>query len=95
MIFIKEHIHNNRKLLAICDGNLIGKTFEEKDKILNVSKTFYHGEPMFEKDILELIEDNILLNIVGEESINFALKNKLIDKKGIIRIKSIPHALLL
>ena len=81
--------------MAICDGNLIGKIFEEGDKILNVSKNFYHGEPMFEKDILKLIEDNILLNIVGDESIKFALKNKLIDKKGIIRIKKIPHAMLL
>ena len=95
MIFVKEHIYHHRKLLAICDGNLIGKTFEEGDKILNVSKTFYHGTPMFERDILKLIEDNILLNIVGEESVNFALENKLIDKKGIIKIKNIPHALLL
>jgi len=95
MIFIKEHIHNYRKLLAICDGNLIGKTFEEGNRILNVSKSFYYGEPMFENDILKLILDDPLLNIVGEESINFALKNKFIEKKGIILIKNIPHALLL
>lgn len=95
MIFIKEHIHNNRQLLAICDGNLIGKTFEEDDKVLNVSKNFYQGEPMFENDILKLIKDNTLLNIVGEESINFTLKHKLINKKGIIKIKNIPYALLL
>ena len=50
---------------------------------------------MFENDILNLIEDGILLNIVGEESVNFALKNKLIEKFGIIKIKNIPHALLL
>jgi hypothetical protein len=95
MIFVKEHIYNNRKLLAICDGNLIGKTFEEGNKILNISKSFYFGEPMFEKDILNLIEDNTLLNIVGKESIDFALKNKLIIKEGIIKIKNIPHALFL
>jgi len=95
MIFVKEHIYDNRKLLAICDGNLIGKIFEEGSKTLNVSKIFYKGEPMFEKEILNLIESNTLLNIVGEESITFALKNKLIGKKGIIKIKGIPHALLL
>ena len=50
---------------------------------------------MFEGDILNLIEDNTLLNIVGEESINFAVKNKLIEKDGIIKIKGIPHAMLL
>lgn len=95
MIFVKEHEHQHRKLLAICDGNLIGKIFEEANKMLNVSKSFYQGEPMFEKDILQIIDENVLLNIVGEESVNFALKNKLIDKKGIIKIKGIPHALLL
>jgi uncharacterized protein len=95
MIFIKEHIHNHRKLLSICDGNLIGKTFEEGNFVINVSRNFYQGEPMFEKDILNLIEDNTLLNIVGKESIDFALKNRLISKEGIIRIKNVPHALLL
>tara|TARA_Y100000310_G_C20064389_1_gene526475 strand:- start:147 stop:434 length:288 start_codon:yes stop_codon:yes gene_type:complete len=95
MIFVKEHLHNERQLLSICDGNLIGKVFEEDKKVLNISKSFYQGEPMFEKDILKLIKEGTLLNIVGEESINFALKNNLIKKDGIIKIKNIPHALLL
>ena len=95
MIFVKEHIHNERQLLSLCDGNLIGKIFEEDEKVLNVSKSFYQGEPMFENDILKLIKDNTLINIVGEESINFALKHNLIKKDGIIKIKNIPHALLL
>ena len=81
--------------MSICDGNLIGKTFEEGKKILNVSKGFYHGEPMFEKDILNLIKENALLNIVGEESVNFALRNELIEKDGVKKIKGIPYALLL
>ena len=95
MIFIKEHIHHEKQLLAICDGNLIGKTFEEDEKMLNASKNFYQGEPMFENDIIKLIKDNTLLNIVGEESVNFALKHKFIKKTGIIKIKNVPHALLL
>ncbi len=95
MIFVKEHFHNERKLLSICDGNLIGKTFEEGKKILNVSKSFYHGSPMFENDILKLIEENTLLNIVGEESVNFALKNNFIGKDGIAKIKGIPYAMRL
>jgi len=95
MIFVKEHEHNNRKLISLCDGNLIGKEFEDQDSTMKISKEFYVGEPLLEKDILKLIEDNTLLNIVGEESINFALKNKLINKDGIKKIKNIPYALLL
>ncbi len=95
MIFVKEHIYHERQLLSICDGDLIGKIFEDEDKMLNVSKSFYQGEPMFENEILKLIKDNPLLNIVGEESINFALEHNFIKKEGIIKIKNIPHALLL
>jgi hypothetical protein len=95
MIFVKEHIHNDRKLISLCDGNIIGKEFEDGEFILKISKDFYVGEPMFEKDILNSIIEGILLNIVGEESVNFALKNKLINKNGIKRIKNIPFALLI
>ena len=42
---------------------------------------------MFEKDILNLIKENALLNIVGEESVNFALRNELIEKDGVKKIK--------
>jgi len=95
MIFAKEHIHNARKLVSLCDGNLIGKEFDEGEFILNVSKDFYAGEPVFEKDILKLANEGVLLNIVGEESVNFALNNKLIKKDGIKRIKNIPFALVI
>ena len=95
MIFIKEHTHNNRKLISLCDGNLIGKEFDDGESTLKIFKDFYSGEPMFEKDIIKLIKENTLLNIVGEESIKFALNNKLIHKDGIRKIKNIPIALLL
>ena len=95
MIFVKEHIHSERRLLSICDGNLIGKTFEENKFTLKVSEIFYHGEPLLEKDILNLIEENTMLNIIGEESIKFALKNNFIEKTGIKKIENIPFALSL
>ncbi|MBS3150511.1 DUF424 domain-containing protein [Candidatus Woesearchaeota archaeon] len=95
MIFVKEHIHNDRKLISLCDGNLIGKEFEEKDFTIKISKSFYLGEPMFEKEIIGLAQEGVLLNIIGEESVNFALKNNLIQKAGIKRIKNIPFALVL
>jgi len=95
MIFVKEHIHNDRKLISLCDGNLIGKEFEEKDFTIKISKSFYLGEPMFEKEIIGLVQEGVLLNIIGEESVNFALKNNLIQKAGIKRIKNIPFALVL
>ncbi|MBW3021298.1 DUF424 family protein, partial [Candidatus Woesearchaeota archaeon] len=36
--------------------------------------------------------DAHILNIVGKESIEFALKNKLIEKENILEISGIPFA---
>ena len=79
--------------MSICDENLIGKKFEDDSMQLDVSKFFYRGESMSDEDALKIAGDANSLNIVGENSINFALKNKLIIKEDIVRIKKIPHAI--
>jgi len=40
---------------------------------------------------MDLIKDSYILNIVGEKSVDFALKLGVVDKKNIIKIKNIPH----
>lgn len=95
MILVKIHEAENKKIVSLCDENLIGKKFEENDLQLDVSKYFYKGEKMKEQDIIKVVRSADSLNIVGEESINFALKNGLIEEHNIIRIKKIPHAISL
>lgn len=88
-------VHKNTEgqfLLAICDNNLIGKKFEEGNLQLDLSSDFYKGEEKSEEEIMSLIKGAYMLNVVGEESIEFALKNDLIEKEHIIKIKNIPHA---
>ncbi len=92
-MLVKIHKAEKRKIVSICDENLIGKTFEEKDLQLKVSERFYKGEKLSENQILEQIKDADYINIVGEESINFMLKNKFIFKSGVIKIQNIPHAI--
>jgi len=94
MILMKEHIYQGRKLVTLCNSSLIGKKFSEKDLNLNITERFYKGGKLNE-DILKTLEPGVMLNIVGEESIKIALKYKLINKRNIIRIKKIPHAMLI
>jgi len=92
MILKKEHQYQNRKLIALCDSSLIGKKFSENDLCINVSERFYKGEKLKEYDLNKL-DESIMLNIVGEESIKIALKYKLINKGSIIKIQGIPHVI--
>jgi hypothetical protein len=88
-----------RKIIAICDSNLLGKKFEQGKVQLDIKEGFYKGKEMKEKQILDLLEDaqkeDACFNIVGKESITLALKIGIINKNSIITIQNIPHALSL
>ncbi|MBS3151027.1 DUF424 family protein [Candidatus Woesearchaeota archaeon] len=93
MIIIKVHKGEKRNIVSICDENLIGKKFEDKSFQLDVSESFYKGQPLSEEEILGVVRNADSLNIVGKDSIRFALKNRLIDEPNIIKIKKISHAI--
>ncbi len=76
----------------MCDNELIGQRFEEKNLQLDLSSKFYNGEEKSEDELVKLVLGAYIANIVGEKSIAFALKLGIIEKNSIIRIKNIPHA---
>ncbi len=93
-------IHNSyRSIIAVCDTNLLGKTFEEGNRQIVLNPNFFQGEEKTEQDILKLMEDGAAedstFNIVGKESVKTALKAGIIKKEGITRIQGVPIALVL
>jgi len=99
-MFVKIHKSQNvRPVVAICDSKLIGKKFEEGKKQLDIRENFYKGEEMSEEEVLKLIQrqtiEDASFNIVGEESIEVAIKAGIISKEGVHKIKGIPFSLVL
>ena len=92
---IKVHKSQRRKIVCLCDKNLIGKKIEDNDLQLDVSKNFYNGSDSSEEEIFKETREFSSLNIVGKEAVDFALKNGLISKDNIIKIKNIPHAIVI
>ncbi len=95
MILVKKHHFQEKTVLAIADKNLLGKKYSEKGLQLDLSSGFYKGNEKTEKEIEKMLEETDMLNIVGEESIDFCMKKKIINKNNIIRIKGIPHTQVL
>lgn len=97
-MFIKIH-KAYREVIAICDEDLLGKKFEEGKKVLEIKENFFYGEKIEEQELLEqmreLAKSDATFNIVGEKSVNIALKAGIISKEGIKKIKGIPYALSL
>ncbi len=97
-ILVKVH-ESYRKIVAICDSELLGKRFEEGKRQLDVKKDFFDGEKKKEDEVIRIIRhekaDDASFNIVGKKSVDAALKAGLIDKNGIMKIQGIPFALSL
>jgi hypothetical protein len=89
-MYVKIHKSNDRSIIAICDEDLIGKKFSQKNLVLDVTERFYKGEIMSDEKVIELMKSGSNLNIVGKKSINLAIKNGIIESNNIIKIDNIP-----
>src|SRR3989338_1106676 len=92
-------ISSYRDVVAVCDANLLGKYFEEGIFQLDVKESFFKGELKSETEIIKTMQnmkkEDATFNIIGEKSINTAIKAGIISKESIKRIKGIPFALVL
>lgn len=84
-----------KNIVSICDKEIIGKKFNEKKLQLDLSSNFYKGKERTEEEIRKIVKDAYTLNIVGEKSVGFCLKEGWISKDKIIKIRNIPYALCL
>lgn len=70
-IWVKIHEHNQGKVIAVCDEEVLGNTYEEGIKILDVVESFYRGEIVDISRVIKLIEEKDFssVNIVGNKVI--------------------------
>ncbi len=78
-------------VLAVCDADIIGKTFEKDDVILYAKEEFYGKEEIGE-EVLDLFEKATIINILGNKIVELAKNNGWIEEDGIIEIEGVKHA---
>ena len=93
-------IHDSyRKIIALADTDLVGKTFEQGIRQIKITTNFFKGKEKNKQEIIKILKDmqkeDATFNIVGKKSIQAALEAGIIDKQGIIEIDQIPIALVL
>jgi len=92
-------IKTYRDVVAICDADLIGKKFEENNFQLDVKENFFKGEKVSEEELIEILKYEVVedatFNIIGEKSVNTALKAGIISEESIRKIQGIPFVLIL
>jgi hypothetical protein len=109
-MFVKI-IKSYRDIVAVCDSELIGKTFvsQASDDLgksskegkfqLEVKEAFFKGEQVSEEElkkiILNMSEEDAIFNIVGNKSVGVALETGIISKDGVKEIHGVKFAMVL
>jgi len=93
---IKIH-ESYRKVVALADSDIIGKTFTEGIKQIEVRPSFFQGDKISKQEALktlqEMDQEDATFYIVGKEAVETALEAGIIQKHGITNIDNIPVAL--
>ncbi len=92
MITVKVYRKGVEVLVAACDEDIVGKTFRSRDLKLQVSEGFYRGERADEEMLVNRLEMATIANLVGEKTLEIAVRRGFIDPGCVIRIGEVPHA---
>ncbi|MBI2452053.1 DUF424 family protein [Candidatus Pacearchaeota archaeon] len=96
--YIKIH-RAYRNVVAVCDSDILGKTFEEGKMQLEVRESFYKGEERTTEEAIEILKSEKMndstFNIAGKKSVMLAGEAGIINKGNVGKVQGIPFALVL
>ena len=92
MICLKVYRKGTDVLVAACDEDIVGKTFRSKDLKITVSEGFYKGESGDEDVLVNRLEMATIANLVGEKTLEIAVRRGFVDPGCILKIGGVPHA---
>ncbi|MXR42933.1 DUF424 family protein [Halobaculum sp. WSA2] len=85
-------------LVAVCDADVLGETFEDGEVTLDVTEEFYGGdeaEPADADAVVEGLYDADTANLVGADCVRVAVDAGVIDADRVLEVGDTLHAQLL
>lgn len=91
-VYMKIHRVRGEVIVAVCDAELLGRSFQEGLLRLDVSEEFYGGLLVPISIALEEVNRATIANLVGRDIVNAAVERGLVHEDAVIFIKGVPHA---
>lgn len=82
----------NNVILAICDCEILGKTLREGKIVFHVKEEFYKGGKVSVEDAMGMIKNSNIVNMVGKNCVEKAIKKGYVHPEAVLNIEGIPHA---
>ncbi|WP_263019869.1 DUF424 domain-containing protein [Natronobiforma cellulositropha] len=82
-------------LVAVCDRDILGETFETEAISFTVTEEFYGGEEADEETVVDSLARAAVANIVGTHAVEVAVEAGFVDEANVLEIGPTRHAQLL
>lgn len=92
-IYLKIHYHSQGQVIAACDENILGRSFNNKNIKIDINTKFYGGELISINEGIDILEKSNNFNIAGVYLINAAIKRGIITENAVLKIEEIPIAM--
>ncbi len=94
-MIVNERSTDEGRLVAVCDQDILGESFEEGPVSITVTEEFYGGQEADETAVVEALSRARVANIVGERSVEVAIEHGFVDETRVLEIGTTRHAQLL
>ena len=90
--YVKLERVGRNVILAICDVEILGKTFRDGKIVFCVKEGFYKGDRVNVDEAICMIENCTIANMVGKNVVNRAIEKGYVHPDAVLDIKGVPHA---
>ena len=91
-MILKERETDEGLLVAVCDEDVLGETFESGDVSLTVTEEFYGGESVDEQAVADSLARASVANLVGTEAVALAVREGFVDEANVLDVGRTRHA---
>jgi hypothetical protein len=91
-MILNERDTDEGLLVAVCDDDVLGETFEDDGISLTVTEEFYGGEKADEQAVVDSLARASVANLVGTEAVDLAIREGFVDEANVLEVESTRHA---
>ncbi|AXR76470.1 DUF424 domain-containing protein [Natrarchaeobaculum sulfurireducens] len=94
-MIVNERETEQGLLVAVCDSDVLGETFEDGEFSLTVTEAFYGGDEVDEGTVIDSLVRADVANIVGTRAVALAIEEGIVDEANVLEVGETRHAQLL
>ncbi|WP_227353315.1 DUF424 domain-containing protein [Haladaptatus salinisoli] len=91
-MILRERDTQEGLLVAVCDDDVLGETFEAENVSLTVTEEFYGGDEVDENEVVDSLARASVANIVGTDAVALAVEAGFVDEANVLDLDSTRHA---